>query len=56
MMQARAGTEGVAGIGSRKEGTLASGEDRRNPPSPPWRIKEAPERPHERQPVLGHEG
>lgn len=56
MMQARAGTEGVAGIGSRKEGTLASGEDRRNPPSPPGRIKEAPERLHERQPALGHEG
>ena len=37
--QALAGTEGVAGIGSRKEGTLASGEDRRNPPSPPGRME-----------------
>ena len=53
--QDRAGTEGGAGIGSRKEGTHASGEDRRNPPSPPGRIKEAPGRPHERQPALGHE-
>lgn len=40
MMQARAGTEGGAGIGSRKEDPR-SGEDRRNPPSPPGRIKEA---------------
>ena len=44
-------------LAPEKGGDPRSGEDRRSPPSPSGRIKkEAPERPHERQPALGHEG